>query len=148
MALMETTTTAKVIQVSFGSLSFEQLSSLLPLPSAPSRFSPVYETSIGSKYDRSLSNKAIAALVRADLKAMLPGVKASVCLTSGGISIAVTIKSVPAGVDADAALETAKSLLLAYRRSTTESASDYSNTNFHYDVSFSSELRASMAVAS
>lgn len=114
----------------------------------------------GPKYNPDLSTKAIAARVRDELKAALPGVKTSVKSTNS--SITVEVVKLPPGVkvysaaylanpESEAARKhtpefqqiatVAKGVLDAYRRDDSDSQRDYFDRNFSASVQSAFDLR-------
>lgn len=123
----------------------------------------------GPKYNPTLTTKAIAAIVRKDLKAALPTVKTSVRSTSSAITVDVV--ELPAGVQIYSASYLAKpqfdspsptykytaeflricavarETLDAYRRDDSDSQRDYFDSNFSATVQPAFDLRNAEWVA-
>lgn len=118
-----------------------------------------YNTFKGSKYveTKHLTNVQIAKLIRADLKAALPGFRFTVRCPNN--SIDVVIVSVPAGLtiladystdirpwsarltpDAAAALKTAEEIYNSYNFDHSEIESDYFHVRYYGNVEFLREL--------
>lgn len=123
-----------------------------------------YGDEVGSKYEqtKSMSKAEIAKLIRADLKSAFPGIKFSVRTShfSGGGSIDIEIKSLPAGMrvrnpdnrhpvtgqhqwmtDEAIALEKGiKAVADAYNFDHSDLMADYFHVRFYCEVKFSREL--------
>ena len=116
----------------------------------------------GSKYNPDLSLKAIAAIVRKELKAALPGAKTSVKSTSSSITVEVT--ALPPGVEIYLAsymakpefdsppkhtytadflriLDVSREVMNAYRCDNSDSQRDYFDRNFSAFVQPAFDLR-------